>query len=163
MSSVGLAQRAPLKKKKRVTRKSQVVEVKNAIFTVFRLVVFACVFGALASLAISIYFRVAITKDSFYNNDLEKKIESEKVVKEKLEATLASLKSPQRIERVAVEELRMVKPTEVSYIVLPPSEEKLPEIAHKKKSLEIGFLDRLADSLAQGRKLAVKISRNSFK
>lgn len=162
MSSVGLAQKAPLKRKKRTIRKSQ-VGVKKAVFTAVRLVVFACTLGALASLAVSIYFRVVITKDSFYNNELERKIESEKVVKEKLEATLASLKSPQRIERVAVEGLGMVKPAEVSYIILPPSEEELPEIAHQKKRLEIGFLDRLADSLAQGRELAVEIRKNSFR
>jgi cell division protein FtsL len=162
MSSVGLAQKAPLKKKKKIIRKGQ-VGVKNAVFTAVRLVVFACMLGALASLAVSIYFRVVITKDSFYNNELEKKIESEKVVKEKLEATLASLKSPQRIERVAVENLGMVKPTKVSYIILPPSEEELPEIAHKKKRLEISFLDRLADSLAQGRELAVEIRKNNFR
>jgi|Deesub1362A_J573_1020465.scaffolds.fasta_scaffold01961_3 cell division protein FtsB len=162
MSSVGLAQKAPLKKRKKTIKKTQ-VGIKNAAFAAVRLVVFACMLGALASLTISIYFRVVITKDSFYNNELEKKIESEKIVKEKLEATLASLKSPQRIEKVAVEDLGMVKPTEVSYIILPPLEERLPDIVHKKKKLEIGFLDRLADSLAQSRELAVEIRKNTLR
>lgn len=57
----------------------------------------------------------------------------------------------------------MVKPTEVSYIILPPLEERLPDIVHKKKKLEIGFLDRLADSLAQSRELAVEIRKNTLR
>ncbi len=162
MSSLGLAQKAPLRKKKSVKRE-QIREVKSIAFGLFRLIFFAVILGSLASLAISIYFRVGVTKNSFYTSDLQERIAKEKVVKEKLEAKLAFLRSPQRIEQVATTKLGMVKPRSISYLVLTPSEKKLSEVTQNRKELEISLFDRFADALAQSSNLTVKIREFSFR
>ncbi len=63
--------------------------------------------------------RAIITQSVFELESLKMALEQENLRQEKLKIAINTLKSPERIEKVALEKLGMVYPTQVSYIILP--------------------------------------------
>lgn len=107
---------------------------------------FAFLISFLLSLALSICFRASMTSDSFACNELQKKIQEQLVKEKKLEKKVALLSSPQRVEKIALNKIKMVKPEEVHFLQI--SDFNSISYSFRKPSFEMkhsGWLDDLLD------------------
>lgn len=86
-------------------------------------VVFACFICVAAFvcglLLLSVFLHVMVVQDEVKTRDLERRIELEKRDQEALRVEIASLEAPSRIERIAVEELKMVQVAQAEYLETP--------------------------------------------
>lgn len=88
-----------------------------------------------AIICISILFNV-IQRTSFVENNMTednliRTLQEEKLYKKKLMAEIAQLKSPERIEEIAVNRLGMITPSEVKYVRLLTGDSSPEELAMK--------------------------------
>lgn len=72
--------------------------------------------------------RVQIAQDVSACERLKGLIQAEQIRHEKLVFEAVASKSPERIEKIAIERLGMVKPVEISYITLPEEVKQADEI-----------------------------------
>lgn len=109
---------------------------------------FAFLISFFLSLALSICFRAAMTSDSFACNELQRKIREQLVKEEKLEKQVALLSSPYRVEKIALNKIKMVKPEKVYFLQLSNSSSisysfKKPSFKMKPSGWLDDFLDRV--------------------
>ncbi len=107
---------------------------------------FAFLISFLLSLAFSICFRAAMTSDSFACNELQKEIQKQLVKEKKLEKQVALLGSPQRVEKIALNKIKMVKPEKVYFLQI--SDSNPISYSFRKPSFKMkpsGWLDDLLD------------------
>jgi cell division protein FtsL len=129
-----------------------------------RTLVISLCLSFLLALSFSVILRAAVTLDSFKCEDLKKKIEEEEVVQEKLKVRLAYLSSPERIKRVAIKELGMVQPEQVTYLVLSSDELAIDYKRQKSKSQssvkdsQESLLDKLMEDFVYTKELLTVLS-----
>lgn len=85
--------------------------------------VFAC-FSCVAAfvcglLLLSVFLHVMVVQDEVRTRELERRIELERRRQESLRVEIASLEAPRRIERIAVEELKMERVSGAVYLETP--------------------------------------------
>ncbi len=83
-------------------------------------VCFSCVAAFVCGLLLlSVILHVMVVQNEMRARELEKRIELEKRDQEALRLEIASLEAPARVERIAVEELRMEQVARVEYLETP--------------------------------------------
>ncbi len=113
-----------------------------------KLVFISFLVSGLLSFALSICFRASMTSDAFACSQLQKKIKAEIVEGERLKKKAALLSSPQRIEKIALTKIKMVKPDEIHFLQL--NTQSPVSYSFKKPRPKIkpaGWLDDLIDRL----------------
>lgn len=81
------------------------------------LVIVCAVIGPLAVANLSI--RAIVTEDSYRVQRLKTDIAAEHVAQEKAKLTIAHMRAPERIQRMATERLAMIAPADVTFISMP--------------------------------------------
>ena len=82
-----------------------------------------CILLAVATLTFYIWHQAAVIQIGFQTSRLEEKIDSLKEDIKKLEMNRAALLAPERVDRIAREELRLVEPQpgQIIYEGIPPA------------------------------------------
>lgn len=85
----------------------------------------ACILLAVATLTFYIWHQAAVIQIGFQTGRLEEKMASLKEEIKKLEMTKASLLAPERVDRIAREELRLIEPQpeQIIYEDIHPSQD----------------------------------------
>lgn len=83
------------------------------------------------SILFNVIERTAIIENMLTEDNLINTLKEEKIYKEKLMAEIAKLKSPERIEEIALNELGMVVPEEVNYVKIVTGQKRPGELAMK--------------------------------
>lgn len=96
----------------------RVLKKEKARISTFGWFVF-CVLLLAATVFFNLCQRVQIAQDVATEERLKIAIQQEELRQEKLVLQLVALKSPERIEKMALEKLGLVAPTEICYITLP--------------------------------------------
>ena len=98
-------------------------------------------------LIISVFLQVSVAQNELRTRELEREIELEMRRQEEVRAQIAALESPGRIEKLAVEELKMVQVAQMEYLKTPAS---LAEDAEEERNLtdEEGILSDAAQGNA---------------
>jgi cell division protein FtsL len=68
------------------------------------------------AVTVNVSQRALIAQYTIRNAELGSVLQDEQVKNEKLQMQISGMKSPERIEKIAMEKLGMVKPAEISYI-----------------------------------------------
>lgn len=118
----------------RKTRKTKVTSFGRFIFFSFLLA---------ATIFVNLCQRVQMAQDVSDCEKLKALIRVEEVRQEKLVLDVVALKSPERIEKIAVEKFGMIAPTEISYITLPEEIEQADaamlvqasSVSHRNRSI----------------------------
>lgn len=69
--------------------------------------------------------KALVTQNTYRIERIKEALEAARFSQEKLETEITSLKTPERIQRVATDNLSMVTPTEITFISLPAEEESV--------------------------------------
>ncbi len=88
--------------------------------------VFACFVAVCTAvtglLILSVFLQVSVAQNELKTRELERQIALEARHQEEIRAEIATLESPSRVEKLAVEKLKMVQVAKLEYLEAPSSE-----------------------------------------